>query len=140
MITALDVKKKLERVRFIKGIFRKQGCSKEYESRHEILIDAKREYRQLLKRYREQEEVKVYYYQDGNGGVCDDIWKELQDVEFNGTKEELLAELDEEAKAMRAAVNGCGYDCTGKAFMTGFKVGHIAGNRFKVLVSMALDV
>lgn len=51
-----------------------------------------------------------------------------------------LAELDEKAKVMAEDVRGSGYDCTGKSFMTGFKVGHILGNRYRVLVGMALDI
>ena len=51
-----------------------------------------------------------------------------------------IAKAMSKARDMAADVNGCGYDCTGKSFMTGFKVGHIIGNRYRVLVGMALDV
>ena len=140
MTTYFDVKKKLERVRFIESVLREIGRSKQSEITNEILIDAKRDYRRLLKRLSEQEQVKIFDCKNENGEPYGDCWKEMYDVEYDGTKEELMAELDEQARDMAADVNGCGYDCTGKSFMTGFKVGHIIGNRYRVLVGMALDV
>ncbi len=140
MATYLDVKKKLERVRFIESVLRETGRSRQDEIVNEILIDAKRDYRRALKRLAEQEDTKYFDCKDSNGEPYGDCWKEMYDVEYDGTKEELLEELDGQARDMAADVNGCGYDCTGKSFMTGFKVGHIAGNRYRVLVGMALDV
>lgn len=140
MATYLDVKKKLERVRFIESVLRETGRTRQDEIVNEILIDAKRDYRRALKRLAEQEDTKYFDCKDSNGEPYGDCWKEMYDVEYDGTKEELLAELDEQARDMAADVNGCGYDCTGKSFMTGFKVGHITGNRYRVLVGMALDV
>ncbi len=140
MVTYLDVKKKLERVRFIESVLRKTGRSKQYETTNEVLIEAKHDYRQVLKRLSEQKQVKFFDCKNENGEPYYDCWKEMYDVEYDGTKEELLAELDEQARDMMADVRGCGYDCTGKSFMTGFKVGHIIDNRYRVLVSIALDV
>ena len=50
MTTYFDAKKKLERVRFIESVLREIGRSKQSEITNEILIDAKSEYRRLLKR------------------------------------------------------------------------------------------
>lgn len=139
-MTIADVKKKLERVKFVESVLRETGHTRQDETVNEILVNAKRDYRRALKRLVEQEDTKYVYYKDSNGEPYNDCWKEMYTVEYDGTKEELLAELDEQARDMAADVSGCGYDCTGKSFMTGFKVGHIIGNRYRVLVSMGLDV
>ena len=140
MITYGEVKKKLKEVRFIEEIISKCGYSKHYASTNGLLIDTKRKYRNLLKELKKQSEVKVFDCKDENGETCYDYWQEMYDIEYDGSKAELLAELDEKAKVMAEDVRGSGYDCTGKSFMTGFKVGHILGNRYRVLVGMAIDI
>ncbi len=57
--------------------------------------------------------------------------------EFEGTKDEFAAYLWENHATYAAPSQ---YDCTGQHFTTGFKIGHIGGNLWKVAESMGVDV
>lgn len=56
---------------------------------------------------------------------------------FNGTKEEFIAHLWENHASYCKPSQ---YDCTGQHFTTGYKVGHIGGDRWRVAEFMGVDV
>ncbi len=98
----------------------------------EAVATFKRKYRKLLKVYSRTNDERVVVAESEDG----ERWKELYTVEHNGTKQELLEKLWE----TQATKIYSDYDCTGKAFTSGFRVGHIKGNLWRVCESFARDV
>lgn len=98
--------------------------------RNEFAIEEKREFRRAL-REDKSPEVKVF---------CSDFeygsWYHLYDIPFDGTKEELLEELWQNAPRYEH----CTYDCSGQVFTEWFKVAHVRNNVYRVLEKIARDI
>lgn len=84
----------------------------------------------MIKESSEEPAVKVIVDKD-----APEYWSEIFEVEYDGTKEELLEELWEQAPRVTSD-----YDCSGQTFTRRIRAAHILGNRFKVLAEMAVDV
>lgn len=98
MATYLDVKKKLERVRFIESVLRDTGRTRQDEIVNEILIDAKRDYRRALKRLVEQEDTKHF--------DCKDKREEVEVCPHCDTEVTIM--WDVKAQGYRATCPNCG--------------------------------
>lgn len=95
-----------------------------------FIAEEKRKLRKLIKESCEEPKVKVFINKD-----APEYWSELREVEYDGTKEELVKELWENAHVVTSP-----YDCSGQTFTRWFTVAHVSGNRFKVLEALAVDV
>lgn len=97
---------------------------------NEFMIDEKRKFRRAL-RDDKPTEIKV---------LCADFeygsWYHLYDIHFDGTKDELLEELWQNATRYEQ----CAYDCSGQVFTEWFKVAHVSDNVYRVLEKIAQDI
>ena len=127
-----------EYLRFILNRWREIKQMPQGEKRNILLegyVDRIREARQRLKKITEPLD-RIVIVPDPNYPEYYTIIYKKQFI-FDGTKEEFIALLWD-TQALYCTPSQ--FDCTGQHFTTGYKVGHIGGNRWKVAESMGVDV
>ena len=119
-----------EYLRFILNRWREIKQMPQGEKRNILLegyVDRIREARQRLKKITEPLD-RIVIVPDPNYPEYYTILYKKQFI-FDGTKEEFIALLWD-TQALYCTPSQ--FDCTGQHFTTGYKVGHIGGNRWKV--------
>lgn len=134
-MTNQELRKQYELIRLVDSRIRKNPLSECAKDASEMLADAKRKVRRFVKdQANRHTEIKMF------SCARDDLWLEMHDIEFDGSKNELVTQLENLVKHSRATVQAQGRDCTGLSFISGYKAAHVTGNRYKVLYEIQLDV
>lgn len=140
-MTHQELREQYELIRLVESRIREKPLGECAKDANEILADIKRRARKFVReRLGQQADARVFSCKNSSGEICGDCWYEMYSVEFGGTKDELLQQLEEQAEWSHMEVRERGYDCTGLQFIGGYKAAHVTGNRYKVLYKIQLDV